>query len=74
MTVTSYKKSHGGRPYGGGGRCVQVDDAADVRAHGVDGGVGAETCRVDSQLGGALIDHVPDDVDFHLGGGGRGEG
>jgi len=27
----------------------------------------AETCRVDPQVGGALIDHIPYDVDLHLG-------
>lgn len=42
-------------------------DAAYVWTHGVDGSVGAETCRVDPQVGGALLDHVPDDVDLHLG-------
>lgn len=42
-------------------------DAADVWTHGVDGSVGAETCRVDPQVGGALFDHIPNDVDLHLG-------
>lgn len=41
-------------------------DAADVRTHGIDGSVGAETCGVDPQVGGALVDHIPDDVDLHL--------
>lgn len=42
-------------------------DAADVWTHGVDGSVGAEPGGVDSQVGGALLDHIPDDVDLHLG-------
>lgn len=45
---------------------MHVYDAADVWAHGVDGSVGAETCGVDSQVGGALVDHISDDVDLHL--------
>lgn len=49
------------------GRSVHVYDAADVWTHGVDGSMGAETCGVDPQVGGALVDHIPDDVDFHLG-------
>lgn len=43
-----------------------MDDAADVWTHGVDGGVRAETHGIDPQVGGTLIDHVPDDVDLHL--------
>lgn len=46
---------------------MHVYDAADVWTHGVDGSMGAETCGVDPQVGGALVDHIPDDVDFHLG-------
>lgn len=42
-------------------------DAADVWTHGVDGSVGAEACGVNPQVGGALFDHIPDDVDLHLG-------
>lgn len=42
-------------------------DAADVWTYGVDGSVGAETNGVDLQVGGALFDHIPDDVDLHLG-------
>lgn len=42
-------------------------DAADVWTYGVDGSVGAETSGVDLQVGGALLDHIPDDVDLHLG-------
>lgn len=45
---------------------MHVYDAADVWTHGVDGSVGAETCSVDPQVGGALLDHIPDDVDLHL--------
>lgn len=41
-------------------------DAADVWAHGVDGSVWAETCGVNPQIGGALLDHIPDDVHLHL--------
>lgn len=41
-------------------------DAAYVRTHGVDSSVGAETGSVDTQVGGALFDHIPDDVDLHL--------
>lgn len=42
-------------------------DAADVWTYGVDGSVGAETRGVDPQVSGALFDHIPDDVDLHLG-------
>lgn len=52
--------------YSGCGRSVHVYDAADVRTHGVDGGMWAETRRVDPQVGGALLDHVPNDVHLHL--------
>ncbi len=41
-------------------------DTADVWTHGVDGSVGAESRRVDSQGGGTLFNHIPDDVDLHL--------
>lgn len=41
-------------------------DTADVWTHRVDGSMGAETCRVDPQVGRALVDHIPDDVDLHL--------
>lgn len=44
-----------------------MKDAADVWTHGVDGSVGAETRGVDPQVGGALFDHIPEDVDLHLG-------
>lgn len=44
-----------------------MDDAADIGAHGVDGWVGAEAHGVDSQVCGALVDHIPEDVDLHLG-------
>lgn len=42
-------------------------DAADVWTYGVDGSVGAEARGVDPQVGGALLDHFPYDVDLHLG-------
>lgn len=41
-------------------------DTADVWTHGVDGSMGAETCSVDPQVGRALFDHIPNDVDLHL--------
>lgn len=53
--------------HGCGGWSVDVDDAADVGPHGVDGGVGAEAGAVDAQGGGALVYDVPDDVHLHLG-------
>lgn len=53
---------------------MNVYDAADVRTHGVDGGVRAEPGRVDPQGGGALLDHVPDDVHLHLRGRGQTDG
>lgn len=40
--------------------------AADVWTYRVDGSVGAETSAVDPQVGGALIDHIPYDVELHL--------
>lgn len=52
--------------YSGGDGRVHVYGAADVRAYGVDGGVGAEAQRVHAQVGGALLDHLPDDVDLDL--------
>lgn len=39
---------------------------ADVGTYGVDGGVGAEACRVRPQVGGPLLDHLPDDVELDL--------
>lgn len=48
------------------GWSVDVNDAADVRSHGVDGCVGAEAGVVDAQGGGALVHHVPDDVHLYL--------
>ena len=42
-------------------------NAAYVWTHGVDGSMWAEAPRVDRQVGGALLDHIPDDVDLHLG-------
>lgn len=47
-------------------RSVHVDDAADVRTHGVDGSMGAETRGVDAQAGGPLINHITDDVHLDL--------
>jgi len=44
-----------------------VQDAADVWTDGVDGGVGAEARGVDPQGGGALFDHIAEDVDLQLG-------
>lgn len=44
-----------------------MQDAADVWTHGVDSGVGAETRGVDPQVGGALLDHIAEDVDLQLG-------
>lgn len=43
-------------------------DAADIWTYGVDGSVGAESRGVDPQVGGALLDHFPYDIDLHLGG------
>lgn len=48
------------------GRCAYVNDAAHVGSHGVDGSVRAEAVRVDQQVGGALIDHVTEDVHLYL--------
>lgn len=52
--------------YSGRDGSVHVDDAADVWTYGVDGGVGAEPRRVHLQVGGSLLDHLPDDVDLDL--------
>lgn len=46
---------------------MHVYDTADVWTHGVDGSMGAETRGVHPQVGGALFDHIADDVDLHLG-------
>lgn len=43
-----------------------MNDAADIRSHGVDGSVRAEAGRVDLQVGGALIDHVAKNIYLHL--------
>lgn len=48
------------------GGSVHVYDTADVRTYGVDGSVGAEAGGVHPQVGGALLDHFPDDVHLHL--------
>lgn len=45
---------------------VHVNGAADVGTYGVDGGVGAEARRVRLQVGGPLLDHLPDDVELDL--------
>lgn len=45
---------------------MHVEDAAHVRADGVDGGVGAEGEGVDAQGGGALFHHLAQDVHLHL--------
>lgn len=42
-------------------------DAANVWTYGVDGSVGAEARGVDPQVGGALLDHFPYDIELHLG-------
>lgn len=41
-------------------------DAADVWTYGVDGSVGAEAGGIHPQVGGSLLDHLPDDVDLDL--------
>lgn len=43
-----------------------MNDAAHVGSHGVDGSVRAEAGRVDLQVGGALIDHVTENVHLYL--------
>lgn len=48
------------------GRGVQVDEAAGVRSHGVDGSVRAEAGHVDTQVGAALIHYVAQDIYLHL--------
>lgn len=58
MTPVSTHSSRGGS--------VHVYDTADVRTYGVDGSVGAEAGGVHPQVGGALLDHFPDDVHLHL--------
>ena len=51
----------------GGGRGVQVQQAADVRPGRVDGRVQAEAVRVHSQGGAAAVHHFPHNVHLHLG-------
>lgn len=41
-------------------------DTADVWAYGVDGSVGAEARGIHLQVGGSLLDQLPDDVDLDL--------
>lgn len=60
-SLRRFYSTHSGRDGG-----VHVDDAADVGTYGVDGGVGAEPRRVRRQVGGSLLDHLPDDVELDL--------
>lgn len=52
--------------YSCSGRSVHVHDAAYVGTHGVDGSMWAETSGVNPQVGGALLDYIPNDVDLDL--------
>ena len=45
---------------------MHVYDTADVWTHGIDSSMRAKACWIDPQVGGALLDHIPDDVHFHL--------
>lgn len=45
---------------------MHVYHAADVWTHGIDGSMRAEARGVDPQVGGALLNHIPDDVHLHL--------
>lgn len=55
-----------GITYSGRDGGVHVDDTTDVGTYGVDGGVGAEPGGIRPQVGGSLLDHLPDDVELHL--------
>ena len=45
---------------------MNVDDAPDIRPHGVDGSVGTKPQRVYAQEGGALVHHITNHIHFHL--------
>ena len=61
-----WTREHRGTHRGGGG-CVEVQQAADVRPGRVDGGVQAEAVRVHAQGGAATVHHFPHNVHLHLG-------
>lgn len=52
--------------YSGRDGGVHVDDTTDVGTYGVDGSVGAEPGGIRPQVGGSLLDHLPNDVELDL--------
>lgn len=52
--------------YSGRDGSVHVYDTTDVWTYRVDGSVGAEPGGIHRQVGGSLLDHLPNDVDLDL--------